>query len=226
MHVCRPRAPAAAGRRDARALSAHGCGHGRALDRSRLSAGLRPRLRRQLARLRSVRRDASAGDARDSLAGGVQHVPHLPGLDRPHPSGPQRRHAAADPHRRRHLLRASARAAGRCGGDRSLRRRAGTRAWRQPGVAPGDDGGHGLDSGGAAGRHGVLAHGHLPRRGRQARGQRIRERHLHRLGAGLSEEPRVPAASSGRRFSRADPRRISPRWTSRSTSRAGRPKRI
>ena len=63
VHLCRPRPAPPARRQDARPLAAHGCRHGRALDRSRLSARLRARLRRRLARLRSLRRDAPAGDA-------------------------------------------------------------------------------------------------------------------------------------------------------------------
>ena len=51
VHVCRPRPPPAARRQDARPLAAHGCRHGRALDRSRLPARLREGLRRRLARL-------------------------------------------------------------------------------------------------------------------------------------------------------------------------------
>ena len=62
---------------------------------------------------------------------------------------------------------------------------------------PEHDGGPGLDSRGAAGRHGVLAHRYLPRRRRQARRLRVRERDLHRLRARLPEEPRVSAAAAG-----------------------------
>ena len=49
-------APQAARGHDAWPLSAHGRGHGGALDRSRLSEGVREHLRRRLARLRPVRR--------------------------------------------------------------------------------------------------------------------------------------------------------------------------
>ena len=56
---------------------------------------------------------ASAGDARDPLARRLQHVPHLSGLDGADPARPERWDAAADPDRRRHLLRAPARVAGR-----------------------------------------------------------------------------------------------------------------
>ena len=43
--------------------------------------------RRGLARVRPVRRHAPAADAGDSFAGGVQHVPHLSGLDCADPPG-------------------------------------------------------------------------------------------------------------------------------------------
>ena len=113
MHLCRPRAPPPARRQDARPLAAHGRRHRRALDRSRLPAGLREGLRRRLARLRSLRRHAPAGDARDPLARRLQHVPHLSGLDGADAAGAEGRDAPPHPDRRGHLLRAPARAAGR-----------------------------------------------------------------------------------------------------------------
>ena len=73
------------------------------------------------------------------------------------------------PHRRGHRLRAAARASGRRRRGRSVRGSAGPCARRQPRVAPGAHRGPGLDSGGHARRHGVLAHGHLPCRRRRAR---------------------------------------------------------
>ena len=63
---------------------------------------------------------------------GVQHVPDVSGLDRADAPGTERWDAAADSHRRRNLLRAAARAAGRRGRDGSLRGRAWTCPWRQP----------------------------------------------------------------------------------------------
>ena len=57
--------------------------------------------------------------------------------------------------------------------------------------------GEGLDPRGDARRHGVVAHRHLPRGGRRACRQGICERHLHRLGAGLRQEPRVSAEAAG-----------------------------
>jgi hypothetical protein len=39
--------------------------------------------------------------------------------------------------------------------------------------------------------NGVLAHGHLPCCGRRARGERVRQRHLYWLCAGLPEESRI-----------------------------------
>ena len=107
--------------------------------------------------------------ARDPLAGRVQHVPHLSGVDGPHPPGTEGRNAAADPDRRgisyvllralqddvrRPISAAPRRVA------RSASRRSGT---------PDLMAGTGLDPGGAAGRHGVLAHRHLPRGRRRAR---------------------------------------------------------
>ncbi len=79
----------------------------------------------------------------------------------------------------------------------ALRRRSGPRPRRQPGVACRSPRRAGLDPGGDARRHGLVAHRHLPRRRRRACGQGIRERHLYRLGAGLPEEPRLSPAPEG-----------------------------
>ena len=56
----------------------------------------------------------------------------------------------------------------------------------------------GLHPGGHARRHGVLAHRHLPCGRRRARGQRVRQRHLHRLRARLRQEPRVSPEAEAR----------------------------
>ena len=56
----------------------------------------------------------------------------------------------------------------------------------------------GLDPGGHAWRYGLLAHGHLPRRRRRAPGERVRERHLHRLGSRLPEESHLSSETAGR----------------------------
>ncbi len=74
-------------------------------------------------------------------------------------------------------------------------------------------------------RHRLLAHGHLPCRRRRARRQGVRQRHLHRLGAGLPEEPRLSCRSRNAHSSPAVRRPTSPRWTSRSTSRVAQPSR-
>ena len=135
VRLCRSRPPPPARRHDPRPVAAHGCRHRRALDRSRLPARLRARLRGRLARLRPFDGTHRLETERDPVAGGRQRLPHLPGLDRAHPPGAERRHAAPDPDRRGHLLRASPRAAGRRGRGRSLRRRAGPGARRQPAMA-------------------------------------------------------------------------------------------
>ena len=56
---------------DAGSFTAHGCRHGGALDRPRVPARIQARLRGQLAGLRSLRRNAPVGYARDSVAGRV-----------------------------------------------------------------------------------------------------------------------------------------------------------
>ena len=71
--------------------------------------------------------------------------------------------------------------------------------------------GTGLDPRGHARRHGLVAHRHLPRRRRRACRQGIRERHLHRLGAGLRQEPRLPAGPEGERSCAGDRRPTSRR---------------
>ena len=81
--------------------------------------------------LRSVRRHASAGNAGDPLAGRLQHVPHVSGLDGADAPGSHDGTLRLIPIAEGISLRAASRAAGRCGGGRSLRRRAGSRAWRQ-----------------------------------------------------------------------------------------------
>ena len=121
----------------------------------------------------------------DPVAGRGERLPHLPGLDGADPAGAEGRHAPPHPDRRGHLLRAPPRAPGRRAGGPALRRRSRPRARRQPGVARRPPGRAGLDPRGHARRHGLVAHRHLPRGRRRARGQGIRERHLHRLGAGL-----------------------------------------
>ena len=68
-------------------------------------------------------------------------------------------------------VRPSPRAAGRRGGGGSVRGCAGPRARGQPGMASRSHRRPGLDPGGHARRHGVLAHGHLPCRRRRARGE-------------------------------------------------------
>ena len=84
--------------------------------------------------------------------------------------------------------------------------------------------GQGLDPRGLPRRHRVVAHRHLPLRRRRACRQGIRERHLHRLGAGLPEEPRLSARARRRPSSPAARRPISRRWISRWISPAAPPR--
>ena len=142
----------------------------------------------------------------DSVAGGRFRLPHLPGLDGADPAGAEGRHAPSHPDRRGHLLCAPPRARGGRARGPALRRRPRPRARRQPGVARRPPRRAGLDPRGDARRHGVVAHRHLPRRRRRACGQGLCERHLHRLGAGLPEEPGLSARARRRHSFQAAPR--------------------
>ena len=80
-----------------------------------------------------------------------------------------------------------------------------------------------LHSSDDAGRHRLLAHGHLPCRWRRAHRQGARQRHLHRLRTGLPEEPGVSWSSRNAHFSKDVRRRTLRRWTSKWTSRVVQP---
>ena len=122
--------------------------------------------------------------------------------------GPKRRYSATFiPIAGGHRLRAPSRASRTtwtrliwCGGG------PGPCARGQPGVASRSHRRPGLDPGGHARRHGVLAHvgRHLPCRRRRAyQGQRIRQCHLHRLCARLPEESRISSETKAKPFSKA-----------------------
>ncbi len=126
--LCRPAAPPPAGLGFAGAVGALRRRLGGALDRGQLPPRLSPRVRRQLARLRSLRRGLAHRGGGDRLAGGLLDVPHLPGLDRADAARPRRRHAATGADRQRDGLCAAARTAGRRRRRRPVRRDAGPRA--------------------------------------------------------------------------------------------------
>ena len=144
-----------------------------------------------------------AGDARDSFARGVQHVPHLSGLDGADAARAEGRHAAPDPDRRGHLLRAPSRASGRRCGGRSLRGGAGPRARRQPEWHP--DLMAGLVSipevmpGDTVWWHTDICHAVAD----EHAGKEYASVHLHRLGARLREEPRLSPEAEARVSGRA-----------------------
>ncbi len=194
--LCGPHSPPAAGLVVARAVAARRRRLRRALARAELPARVSARAGRRLARIRSVRRGVPARRRGDSVTRRLLDVPHVPGLDRAHAARAGRRHAATDPGGERDGVRRAARAAGRRARRRPVRRAAAARAGGVAGVARAAARRARADSADGAGRRGVLARRCRARGRGCASRNRLQQRDVHRVGAGVREERRIPEAST------------------------------